>query len=122
MKKILACAGMFVLLLGTVLAAQFYLDSLPEEKKVSKEDKGKVTNHIAPDTEYLSFHGLSAFETHLPVVHINTNGAQISKENKIWATLAVKDAAADQSLHSVFTFGRVSGGYALISSSAATPD
>lgn len=101
MKRILACAGMFVLLLATVLAAQFYLDSLPEEKKVKNEDKGKVSKYMAPDTEYLSFYDLGAFETHLPVLHINTNGAQISKENKIWATLAVKDATADRSLHSV---------------------
>lgn len=101
MKKVFACAGMFVLLLAITLAAQFYLDSLPEEKKVKKEEKGTVSNYIVPDADYLSFYELETFETHLPVVHINTDGAQIMKENKVWASLAVAEAPLDGSMRSI---------------------
>lgn len=101
MKKMLACAGMFVLLLVTVTAAQVYMDALPEEQKVKKQDKGKVTSYVEPDAETLAFYGLTEFETTLPVVHINTDGAQIMKENKIWASVAVADAPEDGSLRSI---------------------
>ncbi len=101
MKKTLICAGMVLLLLVTVFAAQYFLTRYEPEREVKKERGRTVQNHIAPDTEYLEYYGLDAFETHLPVVHINTNGAVISKEEKIWSTIAVADAPADGSTRSI---------------------
>lgn len=51
---------------------------------------------VKPDTDELAYYGLSDFETELPIVHINTGGQCVSRENKIRASLSVKEAKEDK--------------------------
>ena len=49
--------------------------------------------HRQRKKEQFREHGLDAFETTLPVLYIDTGGHRITKENKIWASLAVLEKA-----------------------------
>ncbi len=94
MKKWIACTGMIVLLLGTVCLAQAY--PVPERENVPESEMSSdITNWAEPKEEYLEYYELGEFKTHLPILYINTNGQQISKENKIWSTMAVTNADAN---------------------------
>ena len=53
----------------------------------------KVGKWVQPDLDELQYYGLDDFETNLPIVHINTGGQRVSKENKIGAYLSVTEAA-----------------------------
>ena len=53
----------------------------------------KVGKWVQPDQDELQYYGLDDFETNLPIVHINTGGQRVSKENKIGAYLSVTEAA-----------------------------
>ncbi len=103
MKKILACVSMIMLLLGTVLLAQWYQNPLIQVSESSKEMNRKVNNWAKPDEEYLEYYELGIFETELPVLYINTNGQSIQKEEKIWATMAVAELLSDGQLRSVMS-------------------
>lgn len=103
MKKILACVSMIMLLLGTVLLAQWYQNPLIQVSESSKEMNRKVNNWAKPDEEYLEYYELGTFETELPVLYINTNGQSIQKEEKIWATMAVAEPLSDGQLRSVMS-------------------
>ena len=91
MKKIIACTSMAVLLLTVVFVGEAYQDQegtrVAEKTLVSKETGSGVPNWIKPDEEYLNYYDMGVFDTTLPILHINTNGQQISKENKILNTI-----------------------------------
>lgn len=53
----------------------------------------KVGKWVLPNQDELQYYGLDDFETNLPIVHINTGGQRVSKENKIGAYLSVTEAA-----------------------------
>jgi opacity protein-like surface antigen len=53
MKKFLACASMMVLLLGTVLVAQWYQKPLEGTEIPLKELDNQIDNWAMPDEEYL---------------------------------------------------------------------
>ena len=105
MKKIIACTSMAVLLLTVVFVGEAYQDQegtrVAEKNLVSKETGSGVPNWIKPDEEYLNYYDIGVFDTTLPILHINTNGQQISKENKIWSTIAVTDADVNGKARSV---------------------
>ena len=105
MKKIIACTSMVVLLLTVVFVGEAYQDQegtrVAEKTLVSKETGSGVPNWIKPDEEYLTYYDMGVFDTTLPILHINTNGQQISKENKIWSTIAVTDADVNGKARSV---------------------
>lgn len=103
MKKFLACASMMVLLLGTVLVAQWYQKPLEGTEIPLKELDNQIDNWAMPDEEYLEYYELGNFETHLPILYINTNGQTVQKDTKIWATMAVSDVLPDGALRSVMS-------------------
>lgn len=92
MKKKLACFAMMLLLFVATGAAQSWLNGRVAETSGGVGGSGRVTEWAKPDEEYLQFYGLEAFRTALPVVFIDTGGQRITKENKIWAELAVLSA------------------------------
>lgn len=95
MKKWIACAGMIVVLLMVVFAAEYWDDVMITEEESLKgtgETEEKDVEWVIPDREYLEYYGLGEFETDLPIIHIDTDGQRISKENKIWSTIAVTEA------------------------------
>lgn len=104
LKKILLCILMIVLLLGGTLFASYLLQSqsAEEEVKGSTISDDEQADWIAPDSDYLEYYGLGDFATTLPVVHINTKGQQILKENSIWGSIALLEASETaQSVSSV---------------------
>lgn len=105
MKKIIACTSMVVLLLAIAFVGEVYQgqeEAWEAEKTLASKKMGSsISNWIKPDEEYLNYYDLGVFETTLPIVHINTNGQQISKENKIWSTIAVTDAEMEGGANSV---------------------
>ena len=95
MKKWIACIGMMVFLLGIVCVGE-YFNSDAVIQTVSTvmpiQPDSKSIDWVKPKKDDLEYYGIGAFETNLPVVHISTDGQRISKENKIWAKVAVTDA------------------------------
>lgn len=101
MKKILVGTGMTVLLLGTVLVAQAYQGKKVETAASPKVINKEINDWAKPDESYLEYYELGTFETHLPVLYINTKGQNIEKENKIWSTIAVSNALSGEEKRSI---------------------
>ena len=97
MKKMIQCAAAAVVLLVIVTGAGLAVSRVPEREKDAGDSVSGVTveDYGEPDLEDLKEHGLDAFETTLPVLYIDTGGHRITKENKIWASLAVLEASED---------------------------
>lgn len=97
MKKMIQCAAAAVVLLLIVTGAGLAVSRVPEREKDAGDSVSGVTveDYGEPDLEDLKEHGLDAFETTLPVLYIDTGGHRITKENKIWASLAVLEASED---------------------------
>ena len=95
MKKMIQCAAAAVVLLLIVTGAGLAVSRVPEREKDAGDSVSGVTveDYGEPDLEDLKEHGLDAFETTLPVLYIDTGGHRITKENKIWASLAVLEAS-----------------------------
>lgn len=97
MKKRIACISMITFLLVVVFAAEYFNhENTPAmmEAAIQKNKELQDADWIKPDKEFLDYYGLGVFETNLPVLHINTDGQRISKENKIWSSIAVTEADA----------------------------
>lgn len=92
MKKMIAGISMAILLLTVAFVGEAYQGQAGETQTLSKDTKNTVENWVIPDEEYLDYYGIGVFESTLPILHINTNGQQISKETKIWSTIAVTEA------------------------------
>lgn len=95
MKKWIACISMITFLLVVVFAAEYCnSDNMPAmmSKATQKKNEVQDADWIRPDEEFLDYYGLGVFETNLPILHINTEGQRISKENKIWSTITVTEA------------------------------
>ena len=94
MKKWIACASMIAFLLLTVCASEYFRSEnteAMESTRIPAEPNKESMAWVKPDEEFLEYYGIDSFETNLPIVHINTDGQRISKENKIWASIAVVD-------------------------------
>ena len=105
MKKIVACTSMMVLMLVAVIGGEA-LQVKAKEWEVQSKEKSKVmgsnvSNWIKPDEESLNDYDIGVFESTLPILHINTNGQQISKDEKTWSMLAVTDVNADGTANSI---------------------
>ena len=120
MKKWMACIVMTAVLLASVGTAELvtalgidtetiqnwvnHEQMVETTTSVHGEEETSVVSSVAalkaekdqwvqPDRDDLQYYGLDYFETNLPIVHINTEGQRVSKENKIWAYLSVAEAA-----------------------------
>lgn len=95
MKKWIACISMITFLLVVVFAAEyFHSENVPAmmSTAIQKKDCPQDEDWLKPDEEFLDYYGLGVFETNLPILHINTEGQRISKENKVWSSIAVTEA------------------------------
>lgn len=64
-------------------------------------DKEKISEWKKPDIKNLKYYGLDAFDTNLPVVHIDTNEQRIVKENKIWATISILNGSSEDAKRNI---------------------
>lgn len=118
MKKWIACIAMITLLLTAVGVAEITANQKEKEvgafrniltqsnatETAEKNAEGLIgdtknqtdTEWVEPDMEELQYYGLGNFTTELPIVHINTDGQRVSKENKILAKLSVTEAQTDR--------------------------
>lgn len=97
LKRSVACILANVLLLITVCAAE-YIDNEYALADVSVSTGTHKTTDVAcikPDIAYLDYYGLGEFTTALPVLHIDTGGERISREEKQPAQMAVSEARAN---------------------------
>ena len=104
MKSVWKSAAMALMLLALVLgvrAAGGILRQGRPELLEAGAQAAPVEDWAAPDVEDMALYGLEPFDTTLPVVYIDTEGQRITKENKIWASLAVLDADPDGGSRSV---------------------
>lgn len=105
MKKIIACTSMVALLMVIAIVGEVYQGQeeawVAEDTLASTGMESSVSNWIKPDEEYLNYYDIGVFETHMPILHINTQGQQISKENKIWSTIAVTNANVNGEANSI---------------------
>lgn len=99
LKCLMAMAGLILVVLGAMIIYNW----LPEGEASKRESVLDLHKEEwgAPDKEYLDYYELGEFETRLPVIYINTNGKQILKENKIWATVAILNQGKNGSLRNV---------------------
>lgn len=104
MKKIFKGIGMVLFLFSIVTlatAGQGYLKQKNPEKIQEPVLNADKADWGAPDKEYLDYYGLGEFETKLPVVYIDTEEKQITKENKTWATVGILNNSSDGSMRNV---------------------
>lgn len=91
-KKLLSIIAA-ICFLGVTLAAGIIVRQVSAEETESRVNGRPVQEPAEVDEEYLEYYGLDVFDTTLPVVYIDTHNRRITKENKIWATLQVLEAA-----------------------------
>lgn len=91
MKSVWKSLGMIAMLLAVLYGAGSVYVRITWEASAAKGAKqsSAVKKWGKPDLESLAAYGLAPFETTLPAVFIDTGGQRITKENKIWATVAV---------------------------------
>lgn len=95
MKRMVRLLFSAVLLLSVCFAAEvghsrFSAADTGEGKKEDREADSGSIGQI--DMEYMEYYGLDAFSTSLPVLYIDTEGRQIEKENKVWASIGILNA------------------------------
>lgn len=98
-------SGFIVLIFFAVIVGGCYVYQQIPETSLNSAFEGKnqkITEWQEPDRESLSYYGLNDFDTTLPVVHIDTDGNQIVKENKIWAEISIMNQSADGSPKNIF--------------------
>lgn len=85
---------MSVLFLAVCFGASVLLRNEAAQPEESKNLSQKTLSKEArPNETYLEYYGLGDFETHFPVLYLDTKGQQIEKENKIWADLGILEPA-----------------------------
>ena len=95
MKRMVRLLFSAVLLLSVCFAAEvghsrFSAADTGEGKKEDREADSGSIGQI--DMEYMEYYGLDAFSTSLPMLYIDTEGRQIEKENKVWASIGILNA------------------------------
>ena len=104
MKSFWKSVFMALLLLGAIFGIKA-ADGLLLRDRPDLLEAGTQTPPVedwaAPDLEDMALYGLDSFDTTLPVIYIDTDGQRISKENKIWASLAVLEADSEGSARSI---------------------
>lgn len=93
MRKKLLSIMAAICFLGVVFAAGIMVRQASAEEAKIRVNGRPVQEPAEVDEEYLEYYGLDVFDTTLPVVYIDTHNRRITKENKIWATLQVLEAA-----------------------------
>lgn len=104
MKKRIYSA-FIVLIFFAVIIAGGYIYGEIQHRSVEASAEGKnqtITEWKKPDKESLAYYGLDDFDTTLPVVHIDTDGSQIVKENKTWAEISIMNQEADGSARNIY--------------------
>lgn len=104
MKRMIRWLLASVSLLSACFAAEagnndFLTVDVSEGKAEGKETDNDMIGKI--DGEYLEYYGLEIFTTGLPVIYIDTDGQQIEKENKVWASVGILDAKPDAGERSI---------------------
>lgn len=103
MKKRIYSA-LLMLMFSAIIVAGGYIYKEIQNSSIavsSEEKKQNLTEWKKPDKKNLEYYGLDEFDTTLPVVHIDTDGDRIVKENKIWAEISIMDQAADGSARNI---------------------
>lgn len=90
MSKPLKAFAALLLLACATAGGYLLLGPLLEMDRREEEGKPQLP-YTEPDREKLEEIGLQPFETLLPVVHIDTQGARITRENPVSAVLAVQN-------------------------------
>lgn len=102
MKRILECIAMILLVLIVVFWSLWIVAFITSPMISSKKHiKLEVRDWAEPDMDYLKYYDLDDFKTSLPVVFIDTYNAQITKENKIWSQVAVKNRPVEGKVNSI---------------------
>lgn len=101
-KRIYSTISLLLFFAVIVIGGYIYneIQSRPMETDV-KLKKTKVKDWTEPDADSLAYYGLDEFDTELPVLHIDTDGRRITKENKIWAELSVMNQSLDGSKRNI---------------------
>ena len=93
MRKGLLSAIAVLLMLTVVLwGSKLYTEvnrKLTETPQIIKKQRVTPEDYEGPDFDYLKYYGMGTFETTLPVLFIDTKDNRVSKENKVWASIAV---------------------------------
>lgn len=89
---------MLLVIVGARLCYAFLMNNQNNKPNVNKQNVSEWKN---PDLNSLAYYNLEAFETTLPVLYIDTKDQRITKENKIWANMAVLEKNQDGSSQSI---------------------
>lgn len=104
MKKKIYIYGVTVLFIIFIVFANFIYNTFHiGEIENPKSNRVKyVKTWKEPNMEYLKYYGLGAFDTNLPVIHIDTMDQRIVKEAKIWAKIAVINQNSDGTVRNIY--------------------
>lgn len=93
MKKRLLSAIAVLLMLTVVLwGSMFYTEpnkKMNEIPQITQKQRITQADYDGPDLDYLNYYGIGSFHTMLPVLFIDTKNHRLTKENKVWASIAV---------------------------------
>lgn len=101
-KKIYSAIALLLFFAVIVMGGYIYKEIQNSPVEVdAKLKKSKVKNWTEPNEKSLAYYGLDDFDTNLPVLHIDTDGRRITKENKIWAEMSVLNQSSDGSKRNI---------------------
>ena len=80
-----------LLLFAAAVFGGYLLSGPLSEMDQKGEAEKPLLPYTRPDREKLEEIGLQPFESLLPVVHIDTDGARITRENRVQAVLALQN-------------------------------
>ena len=104
MKRKIYVFGMILSIIIITVFANFLYNNigLGIVEESSDSINKKVKEWKKPSIEYLEYYGLDDFDTNLPVLYIDTKDQRITKENKIWGTLAVINKNLDKAKRNIY--------------------
>ena len=93
MKKRLLSAITVLLMMSVVFLGSLFDSEVNQKMNETPEitQKQRVTpaDYDGPNLDYLNYYGIGSFDTTLPVIFIDTKDNRVTKENKVWASIAV---------------------------------
>lgn len=105
-KRLLSIIAVLLMMTVVLCGAWFYSEvnrKKTETPQNSLKERLTTADYVGPDLDYLDYYGLGSFETTLPVLFVDTKDRRVTKENKVWASIAVLNKNANGEANSIET-------------------
>lgn len=105
-KRLLSVTAVLLMMTAVLWGTWFYSEvnsKKTETPQIYLKERLTTDDYVGPDLDYLDYYGLGSFETTLPVLFIDTKDRRVTKENKVWASIAVLNKNSNGEANSIET-------------------